>query len=191
MFSIQNAINTIRNGGVVVFPTDTAYGIGCRMDNVHAVDRIFKIKERSKGNPLLVLVDSIKMAEAYVEIPDDVRRKLLDFYWPGGLTVFFRTKKNKVPDIVTAKTDILAVRLPKDKTLQEMIHAVGVPIIATSANKSGKETPYNAGSVDEDIKRQADMVLDGECTYKKESTIVDTTVSPWKIIREGAIAIKI
>ncbi len=191
MFNTQKAIDTIKNGGVVIFPTDTAYGIGCRMDNKVAVDRIFKIKERSKKNPLLVLVDSIQMAEEYVEIPNDVKHKLLDFYWPGGLSVFFKTKKNKVPDIVTAKTSVLAVRLPNHKILQEIIHIVGVPIIATSANKSGEATPYAVDNIDDDIKRKVDMVFNGECTYKKESTIIDTTVNPWKIIRVGAVTVKI
>ena len=191
MINTQKAVNIIKNGGIIIFPTDTAYGIGCRIDKEDAVDRIFKIKERSKKNPLLVLVDSIKMAEEYVEIPSEVRHKLLDVYWPGGLSVFFKTKKNKVLGIVTANKPVLAIRLPRHKVLQEVIHTVGVPIVATSANKSGEATPYAVDSIDADTKRQVDMVLDGECTYKKESTIIDATINPWKIVREGAVKVKL
>lgn len=188
--NIDRAIEVFKDGGVVIFPTDTAYGIGCRMDDASAVRKVFEVKKRAFDNALLVLVDSIEMAEKYVEIPDDVKHKLVNKYWPGGLSIFFKTKPGKILGIVTANTQILAVRWPDHKVMEQIIHEVGVPIIATSANVSGGITPYILEDIDSEIKNKVDFVLPGECTYKKESTIIDTTVSPWKTIRTGAVTIK-
>lgn len=190
MTNLEETIEVLKKGGVAIFPTDTAFGIGCRMDDEDAVKRVFKIKERSLDNAVLVLVDSIEMARAYVEIPDDVRKKLVDKYWPGGLSIFFKCKEGKVPGIVTANTPVLAVRWPDHKIMEEVVSKVGVPIVATSANRSGEATPYTLEELDEGVVEQVDTVLKGECTYKKESTIIDTTTTPWKTIRTGAVAIE-
>lgn len=184
---IFQAVDVLNNGGIVIFPTDTAFGIGCRIDNEKAVKKVFEIKHRSLDNALLVLVDSVELAEKYVQIPDEVRTKLVDKYWPGGLSIFFKTKPGKVARIVTANTDVLAIRWPKHEQIVKVVNGVGVPIIATSANISGGVTPYSLEQVDATIIRQADYVMEGECTYKKESTIVDTTVKPWKILRIGVV----
>lgn len=189
--NIQDAINCIKSGGVGVFPTDTVFGIGCRMDNEESVKRVFDIKKRAYDNALLVLVDSVQMATSYVKIPQDVRKKLVDVYWPGGLTIFFTCRENKVPAVVNAGTSILAIRWPKQTMIERIIQSVGVPIIATSANISGEDTPYSLSEVSKNIIAQVDFVLDGECTYKKESTIIDTTVKPWNIVRSGAVNIEI
>ncbi len=184
-------IKVFKEGGIVIFPTDTAVGIGCRMDDENAVKKIFNIKNRELNNALLVLVDGVNMAQKYVQIPDDVRIKLIDKYWPGGLSIFLKTKRGTVPGIVTANSDVLAIRLPDHKDMQHVIHEVGVPIIATSANISGGETPYRIEDVNKKILTQVDYVLQGSCTYEKESTIVDTTVLPWRIIRQGVVKIDI
>ena len=191
MNDTEKAIDIFRNGGIVIFPTDTAYGIGCRMDNESSVRKVFDIKKRSLDNALLILVDSIEMAEEYVEIPEGVRERLVNKHWPGGLSLFLKCKAGKVPGIVTANTSILAVRWPKHKTIVDIIRKLGIPIIATSANISGEKTPYSLDQVDPRILDQVDYVIEGECTYKKESTIVDTTVTSWKIVREGAVKVYI
>lgn len=184
-------IKVFKEGGIVIFPTDTAVGIGCRMDDENAVKKIFNIKNRELNNALLVLVDGVNMAQKYVQIPDDVRIKLIDKYWPGGLSIFLKTKRGTVPGIVTANSDVLAIRLPDHKDMQQVIHEVGVPIIATSANISGGETPYRIEDVNKKILNQVDYVLQGSCTYERESTIVDTTVLPWRIIRQGVVKIEL
>src|SRR3989344_5543655 len=134
MSDTQKVIEIFKRGGVVVFPTDTAFGIGCRMDDEKAVKRIFDIKQRARSEALLVLVESVRMAEKYVEIPAEAREKLINKHWPGGLSIFLKTKPGKVLGIVTANTDILAVRWPRHKIIEKMIREVKVPIIATSAN---------------------------------------------------------
>ncbi len=191
MNDTQKAIQVFKNGGVVIFPTDTAYGIGCRMDSEEAVRKVFAIKKRSLDNAVLVLVDGIEMAKKYVEIPDNVYKKLIEGNWPGGLSIFLKTIHGRVLNIITANTDILAIRWPDHKKIEKIVTEVGVPIVATSANISGEETPFAISDLNKDILAQVDFVLEGECTYKKESTIVDTTVQPWKIIRSGAVEIKI
>ncbi|MBP7832858.1 MAG: threonylcarbamoyl-AMP synthase [Candidatus Levybacteria bacterium] len=187
--NLANIVEKFKRGDVVVFPTDTAFGIGCRMDNERSVRRVFDIKQRSLSNAVLVLVDSVEMAEKFVVIPEDVRKELVNAYWPGGLSIFFKTKPNAVLDIVTGNSNILAVRLPDHPDMQKIINLVGVPIVATSANKSGDKTPYRIEDVNDHVLNNADAVFYGECTYKNESTIVDATSKPWKIIRQGAVVL--
>jgi L-threonylcarbamoyladenylate synthase len=188
---IDKTVEVFKNGGVVIFPTDTVYGIGCRIDDEAAVKRVFDIKKRDYSKPLLTLVDSMEMAQQYVSIPKDVKQKLLDRYWPGGLTVFLKCNLEKVPSIVRSGTDSLAIRLPDNENIRTIINKVGVPIIATSANLSGGKTPYSISEIDEELISKVDFVLKGECTFKKQSTIIDGTVNPWKIIREGVVKIEL
>lgn len=187
--TIDKAVEVFKNGGIVIFPTDTAFGIGCRIDEVESAKRVFDIKKRDYSKPLLALVNSIEMARKYVSIPEDVQEKLLDKYWPGGLTVFLKCNLEKVPSIVRSGTDSLALRLPDHDDIRKMIKRVGVPILATSANISGEPTPYSISEVNEELIAKVDFVLTGDCTLKKQSTIIDCTVKPWKIVREGAVKI--
>lgn len=186
---VRKAIEVFKNGGIVIFPTDTAIGIGCRIDNEKSVKRVFDIKKREYSKPLLALVDSMQMAKKYVSIPKNVAEKLLNKYWPGGLTVFLKCNLEKVPSIVHSGTNSLAVRLPDHNDITNIIKQVGVPIIATSANFSGDTTPYSISQVNNELLSKVDFVLKGECTFKKQSTIIDCTVTPWKVIREGAVKI--
>lgn len=186
---MQKTIEVLKQGGVVIFPTDTAFGIGCRIDDEESVKRVFDIKKRDYSKALLALVDSVQMAEEYVSIPYDVREKILSKYWPGGLTVFLKCNLKKVPSIVRSGGDSLAVRLPDHDDIRNVIKQVGVPILATSANFSGDPTPYSISEVNKELLSQVDFVLNGECTFRKQSTILDCTVIPWKVVREGAISL--
>ncbi|MBI2195790.1 MAG: threonylcarbamoyl-AMP synthase [Candidatus Levybacteria bacterium] len=191
MEQIDKAAEVLKNGGVVIFPTDTAFGIGCRIDDEKAVRRVFELKKRDYNKPLLALVNSIEMAREYVSIPKDVEEKLLDRYWPGGLTVFLKCNLEKVPSIVRSGTDSLALRLPDHTDISTVIGRVGVPILATSANISGGSTPYTIFDVNRELISKVDFVLNGECTFRKQSTIIDCTLNPWKIIRQGAVKVSI
>lgn len=186
---IQKAVRIFKNGGIVIFPTDTAIGIGCRIDKAESVKKIFDLKKRDYSKPLMILVDSLQMAQEYVSIPNEVQDKLLNKYWPGGLTVFLKCYLEKVPSVVRSGTDTLALRLPAHKDIRDIIKKIGVPIIATSANFSGEVTPYSIAEVNKELLSKVDFVLDGECTFKKESTIIDCTIKPWKVLRTGAVRI--
>ena len=188
---IKKAIDVFRDGGIVIFPTDTAIGIGCRIDNKKAVERLFRIKKRQKNKPMLVLVDSIEMAQEYWQsIPLGVLNKLIKKYWPGSLTIILYCNKVRVQDLVRGKGNTLGIRFPNDPILQRIINGVGVPIIAPSANFSGEETPFSIDDVNPELVKLADYVLNKK-TGKKQavSTVIDCTVEPWKIVREGAVRI--
>lgn len=188
---IQEAIRIFKNGGIVIFPTDTAIGIGCRIDNEGAVKRLFKIRKRPESKPCLVLVDSVEMAQDYLlPISQEVKDKLIKKYWPGKLTIVLRSRIDKVPSLVTGGTNALGVRFPNNKILLELIDRVGVPIVAPSANFSGEKTPFRFEDLNPELVKQADYVLNEEVSSeKKASTIIDCSVEPWKILRQGAVKI--
>lgn len=188
---IQKTIKVLRDGGVVIFPTDTAYGIGCRIDREDSVERIYRVRKRPEEKALLVLVSSFEMAKEYVVVNKRVENELLSKYWPGGLTVILPLKNEKVPSKVRAGGDTLAVRFPDHKDISKIIDAVGVPIVAPSANFSGEPTPTKLSEVNKDLQAQVDFVLSGVCTMKGVSTIIDATSSKWHIVRRGVIDIKI
>lgn len=187
MNNFEEIVKGLKEGKIGIFPTDTAYGIGCRMDNASAVERVFAIRKRPLEKAVLVLVSSVEMAEQYVNIPPEVRAKLVDAHWPGGLTIILNCDTDKVPAIVRSEGTTLAIRLPDHPALVKIIESLGVPLIAPSANFSTEKTPLSFEEVDENLKSQVDFVMTGVCTIKGVSTIVDATVNPWKIVRQGVV----
>lgn len=181
-------VNILKSGGLAIFPTDTAVGVGCRIDSPLAVEEIFKIKGRPKDKPMLILASGLEMAQEYAEFSE----KALEFAkqnWPAGITLILLAKKNMVPEIVRAGGDTVAVRVPAYGVIRGIIEEIGVPIVAPSANFSGEKTPYTLEEVDKNILDQVKIVLKGECYYKKESTLIDSTVTPWKVVRQGAVEV--
>ncbi|RJQ25624.1 threonylcarbamoyl-AMP synthase [Candidatus Parcubacteria bacterium] len=192
MESIRRAIKILKQGGVVIFPTDTAFGIGCRMDDESVVKRVFEIRKRPENQAVPVLVESIEMAQRYLKpIPKDVRKDLMEKYWPGGLTIILPCLEEKVPGLVRGNKNTLGVRMPDHDPVLQVIKELGVPIIAPSANFSGERTPYNLSEVNKDLIDLVDFVLPGVCKIKEQSTVIDCSVEPWKIIRQGAVQLSI
>ena len=185
--NIDDVVKKIKEGKIGIFPTDTAYGIGCRADNEEAVKKIYKIRNRPQEKALLILVSSVAMASEYAEVSVDVKEKLIDRYWPGGLTIILPCKTEKIPPAVRAGGPTIAIRLPNNPMICEVIEKVGVPVVAPSANFSGDPTPLSLEEVNKELLKEVDFVLPGVCTMKGISTIIDTTVSPWKVEREGVI----
>ncbi len=182
-------IQNFKDGKIGIFPTDTSFGIGCRIDNQESIEKIFEIRNRPPQKALLALISSIEMAEEYVYVTPEAKIQLFKKYWPGGLTVILKCKKDKVPAIVRASGESLAIRLPDHTDLRRVIEAVGVPIIAPSANFSGGQTPVTLDMVEKDLVKEVDFVVDGRCTMEGVSTIIDTTVLPFKIIRQGVVEV--
>lgn len=188
---VDEAIKIIKEGGIGIFPTDTAFAIGCRIDNEAAVKRLFKIRKRPKNQAVPVLVDTVKMAQDYLlPIPKEVIDKLIEPYWPGALTMILRCIIVKVPSLVRGGGDTLGVRIPNHSTARAIIRGVGVPILGPSANFHGEKTPYKMKDLDKDLVELVDFVVPGECSIGKVSTVVDCTVSPWKIVRQGALRLR-
>lgn len=190
MNNINNIIDEFRSGKVGIFPTDTAYGIGCRIDNVEAVKRVYSLRNRPGEKALIALVSSVEMAKEYVSIDKEIEEKLVKKYWPGGLTIVLRCKTDKVLGIVRAEGQTLAVRLPDHQVLRNIIEEVGVPIVAPSANYSGHPTPTKLEDIDKTLLSKVDFTLNGVCTMEGVSTIIDTTLTPWKIIRQGVVDVE-
>ena len=176
---ITEAAKIIKRGGVVIFPTDTVYGIGAIFSDKKAVEKIYKIKGTLKTQPFPVLVAGVGQAEKIVHM-NEIARELAEKYWPGGLTIIAKNKNSQ------GKT---GVRQPDHIVPLTLIEKAKTPIIGTSANFHGQKTPANMGELDTDFAKLADFVILGECKNKKESTVVDTTVEPFKILRQGSVKI--
>ena len=185
---IKQAVTILNQGGIVIYPTDTAFGIGCRIDDEDAIKRLFTIRRRPETQATPVLVDSIAMARKYWQhIPHEVERDLLRQYWPGALTVILDCKKEKVPNLVRGGTETLGMRMPNNDTALALIKGLGIPLLGPSANFHGEATPYWFEALDEELIKLVDFVLPGECKVKLASTVVDCTVHPWNVIRQGAV----
>ena len=183
---IAKAVNVLKQGGIVIFPTDTAYGIGCRIDNTDSVKRLFKIRRRPRSMAVPVLVDSVSMAKTLLlsPFPNNVRRIMKD-YWPGALTIVYKCRLKAVSPLVCGGGKNLGVRMPDNNKILDIIKEVGVPILGPSANFHGDKTPYKEQDLNKDLLKLVDFVVLGVCKTKLSSTVVDTTVVPWKILRQG------
>nr|WP_312576523.1 L-threonylcarbamoyladenylate synthase [Sedimentibacter sp.] len=187
---IREAAHIINNGGTVVFPTETVYGIGADALNDDAVDKIFKAKGRPQDNPLIVhIADFDDLYDLVSEIPEKVKA-LADKYWPGPMTMILN-KKDVLSDKITAGLKTAAIRLPVNEIALAIIRESKKPIAAPSANTSGKPSPTEAAHVIEDLMGKVDMIIDGGSTYiGLESTVVDMTTDIPMILRPGGITIE-
>ncbi len=191
---IKKAVEILNTGGILIFPTDTAFGMGCRIDDEKAVARLFKIRRRPETKATPVLVSDIEMAKEYWEnMPELVLEKLIKPYWLGALTIILPCRTDIVPDLVRGGGDTLGLRMPDNDVLLGIIKEVGVPIIGTSANFAGEPTPYKLEDLNPELVKQVDHVLRDSSVMpqndneKKSSTVIDCSVNPWKILRQGAV----
>lgn len=192
MDAVTKAIRILTDGGIVIFPTDTAFGIGCRIDDEKAVKRLFAIRKRPETQATPVLIASLHMAEGYLKpVSQDVITKLIEPYWPGALTIVLPAQTENIPSLVRGGTDTLGVRVPNHLTTLELINGVGVPLLGPSANFHGEATAYTFDSLNKELTDQVDFVVPGACQTKQASTVIDTTQDPWKILRQGAVDVKI
>ena len=183
--SIEKAIDLIKAGEVVAFPTETVYGLGADARNPDAVKKVFEIKGRPPDNPLIVHIASKEMVREFAaEVPPEAKT-LMDRFWPGPLTLIFK-KKPTVPDIVTAALDTVALRWPSHPISQELIFRSS-PLVAPSANKSGKPSPTRAEHVVEDFGDEVNVINGGQTQIGLESTVLDVSETPFTILRPGYI----
>lgn len=188
---IKEAVEILNKGGIVVFPTDTAFGIGCRIDKPGSIDKLFKIRKRPYSQATPVLVSGFEMAKKYtLEIPKDVKKQLIDKFWPGALTIILSARVDKIPNLVRGGGKNIGLRMPNSSIILEIIKKVGVPILGPSANLHGEKTPFTKQELDIKLLKEVDFVVDGNCSLKDVSTVIDCTKKPWKILRHGAINIK-
>lgn len=162
----------LKNDGIVVFPTETVYGIGANALSFDAVNKIFEVKERARDNPLIVHISNIDMIYSLVKEINEVEQKLIDAFMPGPFTLVLK-KQDIVPENVTAGLDTVGVRMPENIIAQELINSCGFPIAAPSANISGKPSGTNVEDIREELKNRVDIIIDGGvCDIGLESTVV-------------------
>src|SRR5450759_640649 len=175
---IQKASDIIKNNGIVIYPTETVYGIGANIFSNVAIDKVFAIKKRDKDKPVSVAVSDFGMMENLVYIGEKEKR-FINRFLPGPVTVILK-KKEKVPDILTSGSELVGIRFPAHDTTIKLILLAGVPITSTSANISGEAPPKRVAQ----IKIAADYIIDGGDCSGKPSTVVDLVNG--KILRKGA-----
>lgn len=186
---IQEAANEIKNGNLVLFPTETVYGIGANAFDEQAVKQIFVAKGRAQDNPLIVHVSNIEMVEDIVEEIGVLERKLIDTFWPGPLTIIFKRKDSKIiPNVVTANLDTVGIRMPSNLIAQKLIEKSGVPIAAPSANVSGKPSGTKVEDIIEELDGKVSYILDGGfANIGLESTVIKVDGENINILRPGKI----
>ena len=183
------AASQIRRGGVVAFPTETVYGLGADVFNEVAVKTIFEAKRRPPDNPLIAHIGSPEQVEKLASEVKPFARKLIKRFFPGPLTVVLK-KAEGVPLIATAGLDTIGVRMPNHLLAQSFLKACGTPVVAPSANLSGRPSPTTWKAVFEDLNGRIDCILQGEAAeIGLESTVVDCTGDRPVILRSGAVSL--
>lgn len=183
----QKAIDTLKKGGIVIFPTDTAFGIGCRIDNQKAVDRLFEIRKRPRSQATPVLVSSKNQALEYLDNPGADAIRFMGHYWPGALTIIAPCKKKLVHSPIRGDGLTIGIRMPDHNDILDVIRGVGVPILGPSANIHGGKTPHTVSELHSELVSLSDFVLPGICPAGGVSTVVDCSVTPYTVVRKGVV----
>lgn len=182
----------LRAGKLIIYPTDTVYGVGGIIESEETIENIYKAKERNFKSPLIVLVSDVEKIEKIAYINEKNREKiekLIKRFWPGGLTIILKRKDN-VPDIMVSGGATVGVRMPEHDIALKIISRAGGMLPTTSANISGEATPKNYAELTEKFKSRVDIIIDGgECPIGSASTIIDMSDEP-KILRLGAISVE-
>ena len=186
--NIVVAAQVLRNGGLVVYPTETVYGLGCDPFNVEAVKRLLDIKA-NRSKPLPVLAASIADVENVALISQNGKRLAAKF-WPGSLTLVF-SKKPTFPYVVTSGWDSVGLRIPDHDVALRLIRLSGGLLVGSSANRTGEKPPRAVNEIFDELKEMVDVVLDdGPAVQGMPSTVADLTSDKPRILREGPISLQ-
>ena len=177
----------IKNGGIVIFPTETVYGIGTNGLNEESVKKIYEIKKRPINKPISLLVNDIKMIEKLTKNITKKEYEIIEKFMPGPLTIILN-KSEIVSNIVSSNTNTIGIRMPNNEITRKLIELAGVPIAAPSANISGEHSETNLNNLMNIFKNKVDYYIDGgECKIGTASTIVKVIDEKPYILREGII----
>ena len=180
-------LSFLRAGGVIGFPADTAYGLGADASNESAIRRVFEIKGRAETKPVLLLVNSIEMAERLATV-SEVARLLAARFWPGPLTMVLPSRST-VSRMLTAGSDSIGVRWPDAVFALRLIGGLGMPVTATSANRSGMPAAATADEVRSQLEGRLEMLIDGgTLPFPGGSTVLDLTGESPVLLREGPVS---
>jgi L-threonylcarbamoyladenylate synthase len=183
----DEAVHVLRSGGLVCYPTDTVYGIGAAAGDDAAVRRLYAVKGRSPDKPLPLLLaeqgDAVRLAEV-----NDLARTLAGRFWPGPLTIVVR-KLPSYRSLALAGHDTVALRVPDHSLVRSIIRTLGEPVTGSSANRAGAPPPATAVEVQFQLGEMVDLIIDGgPCRGRAESTVIDITQDPPRILRTGVVS---
>lgn len=187
--AVHEAVATIRRGGIIVYPTDTAYGLGVDATNREAVQKLYAFKKRNDDKPTHVLVSGIEMAQEYADV-NELGEKLIGEFWPGSLTIEF-DKKARICNSPSCTKKQIAMRQSSHSFAQQLVEVAQVPITTPSANFQGDKTPYTLRDIIDnfgDANPHIDLVIDAGELPGGVSTLVSVVGGELEMIREGIIA---
>lgn len=186
----SDIIKTLKDGKLVIMPTDTIYGIIGDATNEDVINKVYEVKERPHDKPLLILVSNLSMLhELVTEIPKETE-KIINKFWPGPLTILFK-KSSKVSNALTANSALVAIRMPKDKRLLNIMNHLNRPLISTSANISSHDAITNPNQLEEKMKEKIDLIVDEGTVNNEASTLITIVNGKIEILREGSLTEKI
>lgn len=187
---LEKATELIKQGKIVVFPTETVYGIGTNGLDEQAVKRLYEVKKRPLNKPISLLVSNMEMLKSIAKDITELEYKIMEKFFPGPLTIILK-KKDIVPDIVTAGQETVGVRMPSGEIARKLVELSGVPIAAPSANISGEPSGTNLSEIKKHFEGNVDFYIDGgNSELGISSTIVQVIDGKPKILRQGSITLE-
>ena len=184
---VGKAAKILESGGLVAYPTESFYGLAADADNETAILRLFQVKKRQVGEPVLILIPSVESLKRYAANVPETAKRLMDAFWPGGLTLVFEARKS-VSTLLTAGTGKIGIRLSSHPVAMALTQAMDSAITGTSANISGEPPCNTSHGVARALGKGVDQILDGgETPGLKPSTVLDMTIRPHTVPREGMI----
>lgn len=186
---LNRTVQILKNGGIVIFPTETVYGIGASAYNEEAVRKIYEVKNRPDEKPLSIMVYGINEIEKYAVIQSDIERKIINNFMPGPITIVLK-KKPGVFDYISSGKDTVGIRIPDNKIVLEILKQLKLPIVAPSANISGMPSGIDLNDILKDFDGKVDVCIDGgKAKIGEASTIVEVIDEKPVILRQGKITI--
>ena len=188
--TLKKAVEILKKGEVIALPTDTFYALGADGLNPEAIKKVYEIKGRDYKKPILLLISDRELLSSLVSEIPSVAEKLISYFWPGPLTIIFKASA-EIPLVLMGEGDKIGIRIPDNRVIREISRLLRGPITGTSANLSGKPSPISAKEIISSIGEKVDLILDGgDAPGGKESTIIDVTTIPPRLIRRGKISVE-
>lgn len=181
---IRQVVESLQRGGVIIYPTDTTYGIGCDIFNRKGVKKIFQIKQRDARKPFSFICSDLAEISNYAQV-SNFAFKIMKRHLPGAYTFVLDATKI-VPDSLSTKQKTVGVRIPDNPICQAIVRELGHPLVTTSANLSGQETPEDPRDINDQLGHLVDMVIDGGISVDEASTVISLVDDTIEILREGS-----
>ncbi|PIS09129.1 threonylcarbamoyl-AMP synthase [Candidatus Beckwithbacteria bacterium CG10_big_fil_rev_8_21_14_0_10_34_10] len=183
----DQTIKVLKKGGIIIFPTDTVWGVGCLVNNLKATKKLYQIKKRETSKPTAVLVGTLKQAQKLAYL-NPKSKELIKKHWPGGLTIILKAKKI-VPKIIQGPNKTIGLRMPDHSLILKIIKRLDYGLVAGSANLAGKKAPTRKADINLELIKKIDFLLEGKNKGNQASTVVDLTQEPFKVLRQGWVKI--